>query len=138
VLGVVAWDPRRAEVFADGADKPIDRAGGGAAAADRAFDASGYRAQHPRGRGSGPQGRVEQPSEGSLLREMIAARVGTGGPRMSTDPLDLPMFKPTTEEGRVRSTFRFTDTRHPGPAPVTVQRASVVPLHRPKPAPAHR
>jgi type IV secretory pathway ATPase VirB11/archaellum biosynthesis ATPase len=52
---------------------------------------------------------------------------------MSTDPLDLPMFADDTPvEGRVRSTFRYTE---PGTVPAAQARpkASVVPLHRPKP-----
>lgn len=52
---------------------------------------------------------------------------------MTTDPLDLPMFN-DHQEGRVRSTFRFTEPGNPRPAPATVT-ASVVPLHRPKPSP---
>lgn len=74
VLGVVAWDPRRAEVFADGADKPTPRFRG-AAAADRAFEASGY-LRSIRTVGEAARRVASQPSEGSLLREMIAARVG--------------------------------------------------------------
>lgn len=73
VLGVVAWDPRRAEVFADGADKPTPRFGG-AAAADRAFEASGY-LRSIRALGEAAWKAASNTGEGSLLREMIAARV---------------------------------------------------------------
>jgi len=53
---------------------------------------------------------------------------------MTTYPLDLPMFN-DHEEGRVRSTFRFTEPAAARPAPATVT-ASVVPLHRHMPSPA--
>lgn len=74
VLGTVAWDPRRAEVFADGADKPTPRLGG-AAGADRAFEASGY-LRSIRSLGEAAQKAAANTGESSLLREMIAARVG--------------------------------------------------------------
>ncbi|MCC6496252.1 MAG: hypothetical protein IT193_08330 [Propionibacteriaceae bacterium] len=74
VLGTVAWDPRRAEVFADGADKPVPRLGG-ATAADRAFEASGY-LRGIRALGEAARKAATGTGEGSLLREMIAARIG--------------------------------------------------------------
>ena len=74
VLGAVAWDPRRAEVFSDGADKPHPRLGG-AAAADRAFEASGY-LRSLRAAGEAARKAASMSGEGSLLREMIAARAG--------------------------------------------------------------
>lgn len=74
VLGTVVWDPRRAEVFADGADKPVPRFGG-ATAADRAFEASGY-LRSVRALGEAARKAATSTGEGSLLREMIAARIG--------------------------------------------------------------
>ncbi len=74
VLAAVAWDPRRAEVFADGADKPARR-WGGPGAADRAFDASGY-LRSIRAAGEAVRRVAAGAGEGSLLREMIAARIG--------------------------------------------------------------
>ena len=74
VLGSVAWDPRRAEVLADGADKPTPRFGG-PQAADRAFEASGY-LRSIRTVGEAARKAAAGTGEGSLLREMIAARVG--------------------------------------------------------------
>lgn len=41
VAGSIEWDPRRAEVFADGAPYPVPRFGG-EQAANRAFEQSGY------------------------------------------------------------------------------------------------
>ncbi|HEY3407147.1 MAG TPA: hypothetical protein VGK53_03130 [Propionicimonas sp.] len=41
VAGSIEWDPRRAEVFADGASYPVPRFGG-EQAASRAFEQSGY------------------------------------------------------------------------------------------------
>ena len=74
VLAGVGWDPRRAEVFADGADKPTTR-WGGPAAADRAFEASGY-LRSIRAAGEAARKAASSAGEGSLLREMIAARIG--------------------------------------------------------------
>lgn len=73
VLAAVTWDPRRAEVFADGADKPTTR-WGGAPAADRAFEASGY-LRSIRVLGEAARKAATSTGEGSLLREMIAARI---------------------------------------------------------------
>ena len=74
VVATVAWDPCRSEVFADGADKPTTR-WGGAAAADRAFDASRY-VRSIRAAGEAVRKAASNSGEGSLLREMIAARIG--------------------------------------------------------------
>ena len=74
VLSTVTWDPRRAEVFADGADKPAPRFGG-PAAADRAFESSGY-LRSIRAAGEAARKAAAGAGEGSLLREMIAARLG--------------------------------------------------------------
>jgi hypothetical protein len=74
VLGVVAWDPRRAAVFADGEDKPLPRLGG-PSAADRAFEASAY-LRSVRAAGEALRRAASNAGESSLLREMIAARVG--------------------------------------------------------------
>lgn len=74
VLGVVAWDPRRAAVFADGEDKPLPRLGG-PSAADRAFEASAY-LRSVRAAGEALRRAASSAGESSLLREMIAARVG--------------------------------------------------------------
>ena len=74
LVATVAWDPRRSEVFADGTDKPTTR-WGGAAAADRAFDASGY-VRSIRAAGEAVRKAASNSGEGSLLREMIAARIG--------------------------------------------------------------
>lgn len=74
VLAAVAWDPRRAEVFADGAGKPAAR-WGGSEAADRAFESSGY-LRSIRAAGEAVRKAASSAGEGSLLREMIAARIG--------------------------------------------------------------
>ena len=74
VLAGVGWDPRRAEVFADGADKPTTR-WGSPTAADRAFEASGY-LRSIRAAGEAARKAASSAGEGSLLREMIAARIG--------------------------------------------------------------
>lgn len=74
VLAAATWDPRRAEVFSDGADKPTPR-WGGADAADRAFEASGY-LRSIRAAGEAARKAASSAGEGSLLREMIANRLG--------------------------------------------------------------
>ncbi|MCC6496240.1 MAG: hypothetical protein IT193_08270, partial [Propionibacteriaceae bacterium] len=76
VLSAVGWDPRRAEVFSDGAAKPVPRLGG-SAAADRAFESSGY-LRSLRAVGEAAAKLASTAGDRSLLRDMIAARTSQG------------------------------------------------------------
>lgn len=74
VLGSVAWDPRRAAVYAEGADRPTSRLRG-AKAAERVFDQSGYVASL-RAAGEAMRKAVDGAARDPLFRGIIAARRG--------------------------------------------------------------
>jgi hypothetical protein len=74
VLGAVAWDPRRAAVYSEGADRPKPRFGG-PAAAERAFERSGY-VTGLRTLGDSMRSAGSQVSKDPFLRGLLAARIG--------------------------------------------------------------
>jgi hypothetical protein len=74
VLGAVAWDPRRAAVYSEGADRPKPRFGG-LTAAERAFERSGY-VTGLRSLGDSMRSAGSQVSKDPFLRGLLAARIG--------------------------------------------------------------
>ena len=74
VVGSVAWDPRQAAVFSEGADKPKPRLLG-AKAAERVFAQSGY-VTSLQAAGEAMRKAVEGAARDPLFRGIIAARRG--------------------------------------------------------------
>lgn len=74
VLGAVTWDPRRAAVYSEGADRPMPRFGG-PVSARRAFERSAY-VTSLRTLGDSMRSASSQVSKDPFLRGLLAAQIG--------------------------------------------------------------